>query len=83
MKLDKIFHTAVEYRASDIYITTGTKPVLRIHGDLVFVEEHPVLTREQAEEYIFETMTEPQKKRLPKNWTLIMRLKSRGCPFSR
>ena len=62
MKLDKIFHTAVEYHASDIYITTGTRPVLRIHGDLVFVEEHPILTREQAEEYIFETMTEAQKK---------------------
>ncbi len=58
MKLDKIFRTAVEYHASDIYITTGSKPVLRIHGELLTVDEHAVLTREQAEEYIFEIMNE-------------------------
>ena len=62
MELDKIFRTAVEYKASDIYITTGTKPVLRIHGDLVLVEEHAILTKETAEKYIFEVMTPEQKK---------------------
>lgn len=62
MKLDKIFRTAVEYKASDIYINTGIKPVLRINGDLILIEEHPVLTNGNAEEYIFETMNEQQKK---------------------
>lgn len=62
MKLDKIFRTAVEYNASDIYITTGSKPVLRINGDLVEVHEHEPLTEVLAEEYIYETMTENQKK---------------------
>ena len=62
MKLDKLFHTAVEYKASDLYITTGSKPVLRIHGDLILVEEHPVVAKETAQDYIFETMNEAQKK---------------------
>lgn len=62
MKLDRIFHTAVEYKASDIYITTGTKPVLRLHGDLMQIEEHPVVTKEVAQDYIFEIMTEAQRK---------------------
>lgn len=62
MQLDKIFRTALEYKCSDIYITTGTKPVLRIHGDLVIVEEHPVFTKEIAEQYIMEIMTDEQKK---------------------
>ena len=66
MKLDKIFRTAVEYHASDIYITTGSKPVLRIHGELLTVDEHAVLTREQAEEYIFEIMNEAQRKTFSK-----------------
>lgn len=65
MKLDKLFRTAVEYKASDIYITTGTKPVLRIHGELVLVEEHPVITQETAQDYIFETMTEEHQKNFP------------------
>jgi twitching motility protein PilT len=61
MQLDKIFRTAVQYKASDVYITTGSKPVLRINGDLVLIEEHPVLTKKIAEEYILETMTDEQK----------------------
>lgn len=64
MKLDKLFRTTVEYKASDLYITTGSKPVLRIHGDLTTIEEHPVLTKEMAEEYIFEIMAEEQRKEL-------------------
>ncbi|MBI5413257.1 type IV pilus twitching motility protein PilT [Candidatus Peregrinibacteria bacterium] len=70
MKLDRLFRTAVEYKASDIYISTGTKPVLRINGDLVFVEEHAVLTPETAREYIFETMNEAQQKELMENLDL-------------
>lgn len=63
MKLDKIFRTAIQYKASDIFIATGNKPVLRINGDLVAVEEHPVLTKKMAEEYLLEIMTEAQKKK--------------------
>lgn len=67
MKLDKIFRTAVEYKASDIYVATGTKPVLRIHGDLIFVEEHPIVDPEMAKDYILETLTDAQKALLEKN----------------
>ena len=61
MQLDKIFRTAGQYKASDVYITTGSKPVLRINGDLVLIEEHPVLTKKMAEDYLLETMTDEQK----------------------
>ncbi len=60
-QLDKIFRTAVQYKASDIYITTGTKPILRINGDLVPIEEHPVLSKKMAEDYISEILTEKQR----------------------
>jgi len=67
MQLDKIFRTALQYKASDVYITTGSKPVLRINGDLILIEEHPVLTKKMAEEYILETMTDAQKAIFAKN----------------
>jgi twitching motility protein PilT len=67
MQLDKIFRTAMQYKASDVYITTGSKPVLRINGDLILIEEHAVLTKKVAEEYIMETMTEDQKNYFVKN----------------
>lgn len=70
MKLDKIFRTALQYKASDIYITTGSKPVLRINGDLILIEEHPVLTKKMAEEYLLDTMTEEQKQYFAKNLDL-------------
>lgn len=78
MKLDKLFRTAVGYNASDIYINTGSKPVLRIHGDLTIVEEHPVLTNDMAKEYIFETMSEIQQKTFMEKWDLDYGLEISG-----
>ncbi|MBU1152111.1 type IV pilus twitching motility protein PilT [Patescibacteria group bacterium] len=65
-KLEKIFRTAVQYKASDIYISTGIKPTLRINGELVPIAEHPVLTKKMAEEYLLEIMSEPQKRSFEK-----------------
>lgn len=70
MQLDKIFRTAVQYKASDVYITTGCKPVLRINGDLILIEEHPVLTKKMAEDYLLEILTEEQRNFFAKNLEL-------------
>lgn len=67
LKLEKLLRTAYQYQASDVYITTGSKPILRIHGDLVNIEEHAVLTKSMAEGYILEIMTESQRKCFEKN----------------
>lgn len=60
-QLDKIFRTAVQYKASDIYITTGSKPILRINGDLIAIEEHAPLSKKMAEDYLLEILTDKQK----------------------
>lgn len=70
LKLDKIFNTAIQYKASDIYITSGAKPILRIHGELVNIEEHALLTKEVAEEYLMELLTPQQKERFTKTMDL-------------
>lgn len=70
LKLEKIFRTALQYKASDVYITTGTKPVLRINGDLVHIQEHEPLTKKMAEDYLLEIMTEDQRKRFEKSLDL-------------
>ena len=51
-KLDKIFRTALKYKASDIFISTGARPAIRINGDLIMVEDHPVLSKKMAEDYL-------------------------------
>ncbi|MFY9463428.1 MAG: type IV pilus twitching motility protein PilT [Candidatus Sungiibacteriota bacterium] len=60
MKLEKIFKEAVDRKASDIYITTNSKPIMRISGDLVIIDDHPLLTDDAASTYLFEAMTEAQ-----------------------
>ena len=62
-KLAKIFRTAVQYQASDVYIATGVKPILRINGELIRIEEHPELTKKMAEEYLLEILSPDQKKK--------------------
>ncbi len=60
MQLEKIFKDAVTHKASDIYITANSKPVVRVAGNLVILDDYPVFTDEVAHEYLFEIMTHPQ-----------------------
>lgn len=70
MKLDKIFRTAVEYKASDIYITSGSRPVLRVNGEITIIEDHPVITPDMAKEFIFEIMDADQQNKIIKDMDL-------------
>ena len=77
-QLDKIFRTAVQYKASDVYITTGTKPILRINGDLVAIEEHTPLSKKQAEDYLLEILSDKQKEEFSKKLDLDFSLEVAG-----
>ena len=77
-QLDKIFRTAVQYKASDIYITTGSKPILRINGDLVAIEEHAILSKKMAEDYILEILNDKQKETFARNLDLDFSLEVPG-----
>lgn len=70
MQIEKLLATAVKYNASDIYMTVGIKPTFRIYGKLIHVEEHPVLSKTMAEDYILETMNEEQKKHFAENFDI-------------
>lgn len=67
MKLEKILREAVSRKASDIYITTGTKPTFRIHGELVPHGEEPALTEVAARDYLMDAMSESQQKEFEAN----------------
>ena len=73
-KLDKIFRTAVQYQASDIFIATGAKPSIRINGEIIKIEEHPVLTKKMAEEYLLEILSPEQKKQFEQTLDLDISL---------
>ncbi|MBI5755086.1 PilT/PilU family type 4a pilus ATPase [Candidatus Peregrinibacteria bacterium] len=66
-EINKLLRTAHQYQASDLYVTTGARPILRIHGGLIAIEEHPILTREKTEAYLLEIMSSDQKKYFEQN----------------
>ena len=61
MDLQKLLQTAIKYKASDIYISVGIKPSLRIHGKIVPIQQHPILSKTMAEKYIGELMNDKQR----------------------
>jgi len=63
--IDELLTFATEQGASDIHITSGIPPVLRIHKELVYIESEP-LTSQDTAEMIFSIMTDKQREKFKK-----------------
>lgn len=60
MDFDKLLKIMVEKGGSDLFITVGVPPSIKIHGKIVPVTKQS-LTPEQCREIVFEVMTEKQR----------------------
>lgn len=60
--IDEIARQAVEKGASDIHITAGTPPMIRLSGSLVPLQGYPVMTPKDTQQFIYSFMNEKQKK---------------------
>lgn len=60
-QLQKLLQTAVEKNASDLHISVGHPPILRIARNLIEIEGEKVLTRQDSEGLSFALMREDQK----------------------
>ena len=52
--LDSLFIRMVEVGASDLHMTSGRKPVLRVDGEMVTIEECEVITPDQMRQILLE-----------------------------
>jgi twitching motility protein PilT len=52
--IDSLFRRMQELNASDLHMTSTVKPRLRIHGDMLPIEECPELSPEQLKQVIYE-----------------------------
>ncbi|MCY3022539.1 MAG: type IV pilus twitching motility protein PilT [Planctomycetota bacterium] len=57
-QLDILFHTMLERKASDVILTVGSKPCLKIAGDIAPLEEFGEVSPEDAECVLHEVMPE-------------------------
>lgn len=63
-QLDELLEAAGKHNASDIHISVGRYPTLRIDGRLVPLDRYPIINAENAEGLIYALLTEQQKQTL-------------------
>ncbi len=62
--IDTLLEAAVGCGASDLHLTTGTPPVVRIRGELAPLEGYPKMHPDVIRELIYRILTTEQQKRL-------------------
>lgn len=67
--IDDLFRLMVEQKASDLHVTAGAPPYLRIHG-MMSPLNYRQLTSQDVQGLIFEILNEKQKKAFVEKWEL-------------
>ncbi len=67
--IDELFRIMVEQGASDLHITSGAAPYLRLHGNMAPLN-YKELTSQDVQGLIFEILSEKQKKQFVERWEL-------------
>ena len=80
MEIHKILKTAVNYKASDIYISQGIKPFLRINGKLHEIAQHPIIDKETIDSYIKKLLSKEQINKFAnlKDYDIAIEIKDLG-----
>jgi twitching motility protein PilT len=60
----------VERRASDLHITPGAQPTVRVRGRLTPLDAYPVLTPTDTREIIYSILSNSQRQKLENDWQL-------------
>lgn len=82
MQIADILKIALEKDASDIVITGWSKPSLKIHWDIYFLDELEVVSKEESRSLCLWMMTESQKQIFLKELELDFSIELRGfCRF--
>lgn len=69
LKIQQLFKLMVDSSASDLHITSGTSPGLRVHGEIIKVKTSP-LSGEDTKRLIYQILTEDQKNEFEKKLEL-------------
>lgn len=67
--IDDLFKIMVEQNASDLHLTSGAPPYLRLHGKMIPLN-YKELTSQEVQGLLFEILTEKQKKSFIEKWEL-------------
>ena len=60
----------IERNASDLHLTAGAHPTVRVRGHLQPLEEYPVMTTEHTREIVYSILNNDQRQRLETDWQI-------------
>ena len=78
LSIDVLLERSVELGASDLHITAGSKPAVRVHGHIEALEDFDVLDPETTRQLIYRITTTEQQKNLELNRQLDFAYGVRG-----
>ncbi|MEO8701967.1 MAG: type IV pilus twitching motility protein PilT [Kofleriaceae bacterium] len=61
MTIPQLLRFAVSQKASDVHLSSGEAPMLRVHGEMHRLD-HPALTKEDTHRLIFDVMNDNQRR---------------------
>ena len=72
MELDfaEVLLEVISRRASDLHVTAGAPPMVRLRGRLTPLEGYPALTPTDTREIIYSILSNAQRQRLENNWQI-------------
>src|SRR5437868_10914768 len=72
MDLDfsEVLLEVLDRRASDLHLTAGAPPMLRVRGRLAPMEGYPALTPTDTREIVYSILSNAQRQKLENNWQL-------------
>jgi twitching motility protein PilT len=60
----------LDRRASDLHLTAGAPPMVRVRGRLTALEQYPALTPVETREIVYSILSNSQRQRFENNWQL-------------
>ncbi len=67
--IEQLLDMVYKKKASDMHISVGLPPIMRVDGKLMRIEQPP-LTRDEVEKIIFDMLSNEQRRILEQNWEL-------------
>src|SRR5437870_8716310 len=70
ISLSELLHKLSEMGGSDLHITTGTPPLVRVHGEVQPLDGYKPLTSSETKQLAYSVLTDAQKHRFEENLEL-------------
>ena len=70
--IPELLEAMLERGASDLHVTVGTQPTIRLHGDLIRLDEYPVMDAQGLQGMLYAILPQKMRERLEQELELDM-----------